>query len=184
MEIKGDELASEIYTVTPESILQKTRSIYDPETERITNEVARGLCSTCGSPVDEKNVVQCYFGDLVCNRCAIRYCGRSICRNHVEVNLGSKSEAIVMISIIFGLNKKEIKDISGISEKTIDITKNILLNRGYIKIKSVGLVGNNAKISDSAIEIIETLVISYRKDLDFGTFLEKVGWDRNVESGS
>lgn len=184
-----EELASEVYTVTTENILQRTRSIYDSVTEKITNEIERGLCSTCGKPLDEKNFAMCYYGDLVCNNinkdnnnCIFRYNGRSICRKHVEIYVASKSEAMVLLSMAFGLNKNEIKQISGLSDNSIAVAKNMLVNRGYVKIKSLGLVGNSAKITESAVEIIETLLAAYATDLDFRTFLENIGWSKNVET--
>jgi hypothetical protein len=178
----GDELASEIQTVTTDNVLQRTRSIYDSVTENITNEVARGLCSICGRPLAENNVVLCHYGDLVCNACMIFYNGRSICRKHTEFYLGSKPEAIVLISIAFGLNKNDIKQISKLSENSIVIAKNMLANRGYVKIKSLGLIGNSTKITESGVEIAETLVAAYRSDFDFRIFLENIGWSKNVET--
>lgn len=179
----SDELASEVQTVTTDSVLQRTRSIYDSVTEKITNEVARGLCSTCGRPLEGNNFVMCYYDDLVCNkRCVFPYNGRSICRKHVEIHVASKSEAMVLLSMAFGLNKNEIKQISGLSENSIAVAKNMLVNRGYIKIKSLGLVGNSAKITESAVEIIETLLAAYATNLDFRMFLENIGWSKNVET--
>lgn len=181
-ESERDELASEIYTVTNENVLQRTRSVYDSETEKITNEIAKGLCATCGRPLVENNFVMCYYGDLACNNgCASRYNGRSICRKHVEYYICTKTEAVVLVSIMFGLDIKQIKDLSGLSTLSIRIAKNNLRNRGYIEEKSFGF-SKNRKITDDGIDVVETLVSTYRSDLDFATFLKRIGWG-NVETG-
>src|SRR6266571_850937 len=133
MEINGEELSSEVHTVTHETVIQKIRSVYDPDTEKITNEVSRGTCVTCGKPLFDENAVLCCFEDLVCASCAIFFKGSSICRNHVEIHLGSKAEAYVLISIAFGLNKKETRKITGLSEDTVIAARNMLVSRGYIK---------------------------------------------------
>lgn len=180
-ESERDELASEVHTVTDESVLQRTRSVYDSATEKITNEIARGLCTTCGRPL-ENNFVMCYYRDLVCSSCVSRYNGRSICRRHVEYYIGTKTESVVLVSIIFGLDIKQIKNLSGLSPMSIRIAKNILRNRGHIEENSFGFF-KSRKVTDEGLDVVETLVSTYRADLDFATFLKRIGWDGNVETG-
>lgn len=183
-ESERDELASEIHTVTDESVLQRTRSVYDSVSQKITNEILKGLCATCGRPLVENSFFMCYYGDLACNNgCASRYNGRSICRRHVEYYIGTKTEAVVLVSIIFGLDIVQTKKISGLSLLNIRIAKNILRNKGYIEEKSFDFF-KSRKITDNGMDVVETLVSTYRSDWDFATFLKRIGWgDENVETG-
>lgn len=183
-ESERDELASEIHTVTDENVLQRTRSVYDSVTEKITNEIAKGVCSICGKPLVENNFVMCYHKDLACNNnvCAVSYNGRSICRKHVEYWIGVKTEVVVLVSIMFGLDIAQIKNLSGLSTMSIRIAKNKLLARGHIEEKSFGFF-KGRKITDEGLRVVETLVSTYRADLDFATFLKRIGWDGNVETG-
>lgn len=177
-----EELASENYTVTTESVIQKTSARYDPNSENIVNEIAMGVCS-CGAPIDAKNFAMCYYGDLVCGMCKrVQYNGRCICRTHSEYYLGSKEETIVLISIIIGLNIGEIKKLSGLSEVSIRKARNMLENRKYLKVKSTGLFFNSKKPTEAGIQIVKTLVEVYKQDADFGDFLKRIGVDRDVET--
>lgn len=182
--VTGDELSSEIYTLTSENFIQKITSVYDHETDKITNEIAKGLCASCGKILLESNVVKCLYDDLVCNACTIFYNGRSICRRHVEVFLGAKTETMVLISIGLGLDKSFTRKITGLSENTVVAAKNNLLNRKHIKIKSFGLIGNVITITEGGLEVLKTLVNTYRNDSDFKDFLKNVGANRIVEPGS
>lgn len=178
-----DELASESHILTAENVLQRTRSLIDPLTQKTITETARGTCTTCGKPLDDKNAVMCYFQDLVCNdKCVFDYNGRSLCRTHVEFYLGTKSETIVLISIILGLSKNEIKKFGGLSEESIDTAKNFLINRKHIKEKSFGLIGNGKKITEDGKDVLDTLIQVYRADANFKSFLKIVGWDGDVET--
>ncbi len=126
----------------------------------------------------------CYYGELACNNgCASLYNGRSICRKHVEYWIGTKTEAVVLVSIMFGLDIGQIKNLSGLSPLSIRIAKNNLWNREYIEQKSFGFF-KSRKITDEGLGVVETLVSTYRADLDFATFLKRIGLgDGNVETG-
>lgn len=172
-----EELASEDYTVTTDSVIQRTSARYDPNSENVVNETAMGVCS-CGNPIDAKNFAMCYYGDLVCSACKrTLYNGRCICRPHIEYYLGSKEEAIVLISIGFGLNREQTRKISGLSEKSIISAKNMLVRRSYIKSKSAGLFFGETKVAETGRGIVSVLVSMYRADADFKAFLERVGWN-------
>ena len=179
-----EELASEDYTVTTESVLQKTRTTYDPNTDKIVNEIAKGVCS-CGKPIDANNFAMCLYGDLVCDTCKrIKYNGRCICRQHTEYYLGSKEETIVLVSIIAGLSMKEIKNASGLSEETIRKARSMLVNREYVKVNSIDLFFSRNKKTESAVGVVKILIETYKEDADFKIFLMRIGLKQNVETES
>lgn len=179
-----EEISSEILTVTTDNVVQKTSAIYDSESEKITNEIAHGLCSTCGKPLEEKKFAQCYYGDLVCiGKCLSDFEGRSICRKHVEAKLGTKTEAAVLLAIVFGLNIDEVKKITGLSRKTVRSVKNILIRKEYVEETPLSSLGSSRKITENGKGVLFTLVQTYRNDNDFATFVKRVGFT-SVVTGS
>lgn len=174
MAANENELASEILTVTTENILKKTRSVYDPISEQITSEVSNGLCSCCGKTLDEKNVVRCCFGDLVCGNCVIRYKGHSLCRNHVEVNVGTKNEAFVLLCICLRLDRNKTKKATGLSDANLDEAVQSLAERGHITKRTLGLIGNQVKPTEDGQDVIGVLIATYQSDYDFKVFLKRI----------
>lgn len=182
MAINDDELASEIHTVTTDGILRRTRSLFDPESEKIISEISNGLCSGCGKTLNEGNVVRCCFGDLACSDCVVRHHGHSVCRNDVELNVGTKSEALALLCIFLKLTRDTTKRIARLSETSLRQAVQSLEQRGYIARKSCGLVGNGVKINEFGLDVIGILVEAYRHDHDFKAFLARIGWEKNVGS--
>lgn len=178
----GEEMASERYTVTSENLLKSVRTRYNLSSGGMENEFATGVCSCCGRPFEnERSFVQCYFGDLVCMNCKNDYHSRSICRRHVESLIGSKEEAMILISIAFGIKRDVARRLTGLSSDEISDVKSKLITREYIVIKSVGLFFNKIKITFSAKEAIRIMASTYSRDSDFKEFLENIGWNAQIE---
>jgi hypothetical protein len=165
--------------VTADSVIQRTRTKFNPATEQSTVETVRGVC-TCGSILTGE-VYQCYFSDLVCSKCsAIQYNGRIICRRHAESYVGSKEETIVLVGIALGLKPEEIGKMGCLSKETVMAAKGMLLIRSYVKIKLIGIIGNSAKLTKPGDDAIRFLISVYKKDLDFADFLKRVGLKEDV----
>jgi hypothetical protein len=172
-----EEISQEVHTLTPSSVISRISTRYDNLTGSITNEFSVGVCSVCGKPLDcDPTTVQCYYGDLSCGRCKVTHNGRSICRMHVENHLGTKEEAMALISIGFGLTRDETKKITGLSDNSLTLVKRKLLDRTYIEAKSFGLFFNKIKITESGRWVTGVLVSAYVTDSDFRAFLERIGW--------
>lgn len=182
MAVNEDELASEIHTVTTDGVLKKTRSLFDPESEKITNEISNGICSGCGKTLNEGNVVRCCYGDLACEVCVVRYHGHSVCRNDIEAHVGSKNEAAALLCIFLKLDRNKTKKTSGLSESSLRQTVQSLEQRRYVTRKSCGLIGNGVKINEFGLDVIGILIEAYRADHDFKAFLARIGWEKNVGS--
>lgn len=182
-----EEIANEVHTVATNNALREIRGFYDPIAKTITNEVTLGLCSTCGKPLTEGNVAKCYLGCIICNseKCMNIYEGRAICRTHVEVNIGTKEEAVVLIAIGYRKKKHEVKKLSELSERTVERAKEMLVSRGYIEIRSVGLFGCGAKITEIGFKNALILLSVYDRDPDFQIFLARLGVDKSgMETGA
>lgn len=172
-----EETSSEVQTLTSDPVIKRTSMRYDAAKDIITNEFATGVCSVCGIPLEANlGVVQCYYGNLSCGKCRIIHNGRSICRTHVEIHLGTKEETTVLVSIGFGLKRNETKKITGLSEVSILSIIDMLTARGYIRKKSSGLFLSRAKVTESGKGVVRDLVSAYSFDQDFKDFLQRVGW--------
>lgn len=175
-----EEFSRETFSFT-EDQLKETRSLYDPRTETIRNEIRVGICSVCRLTLYEKDAAQCYYGDQIHARCALFYNGRGVCRMHVESHIGGKIDAIVLAAISADLNPMQLKKLSGLPTKIIEDAKFRNLDRNYIVIKGFGLF-SNPRLTPIGRESLYTMSEAFEKDPDFKMFLEKIRLVTNVET--
>lgn len=177
-EIGEEEFSRETYGFTDEQ-LKETKSLYDPRTETIHNEVRVGICSVCRLTLYEKDAAQCYYGDQIHARCALFYNGRGICRMHVESHIGGKMDAIILAAISAGLDPMQLKKLSGLSTTMIKDAKSRVLRRNYIVTKGYGL-SSRPKITPIGSESLYTMSDAFEKDPDFKLFMGKIRLITNV----
>ncbi|MCI0562480.1 MAG: hypothetical protein MN733_28680 [Nitrososphaera sp.] len=159
---------------TTDQHFEEMISLYDRESESIRNQKNSGVCSVCGHPLSQKNLVRCYYGCQSCGECASDYNGRNICRKDVEVYYGTKLDAFGLVGSVLRMNRKEMKDSAGINEDLFAIMKSSLERRGYLR-QPFNSLFNGPKITPLGREALPLLVKTYKSDEDFALFLKKIG---------
>lgn len=179
-EPKEEEFAREIHTFTTEN-LEETVSVYDPETKTIRNEIKTGICSVCLKNTEKNNFAECFYGDQICAKCALFYNGRSICRKHVELHIGDKTEAIVLAGISAGLSKETVRKLGAFSVEQIGYSKLRILKKGYIRSGGFGILSKFPKLTPIGVESLYTMMSAFEKDPELVLLNEKIKLIKNVE---
>lgn len=177
-----EELSKETFGFT-EDYLKDTRSVYDPESQTIRTDLRIGICSFCRKTLFEKDAAQCYYGDQIHASCALTYDGRPVCRFHVEVHIGGKIDAIVLSGISAGLDREQLKKLSGLPTDVIDDARFRLLELDYYTVRGYGLF-SKCRITPIGVQSLNTMRDAFEQDPDFKLFLEKLRLIRSVETGA
>lgn len=175
-----EEFSKETYDFTDEH-LRETKSLYDSTTDTIRNETRIGICSKCGFTLADRDAARCYYGDQLHARCAKFYNGRPVCRRHVESKIGGKTDAMVLAGISAGLDRAQFKKLSELPNQIIEGSKSRILDKEYVVFKGYGM-SRKPTITPIGKESLYTMIGTYEEDQDFGQFLQKLGFIRNVET--
>lgn len=169
----SEDFISERHVVARDGVIQENEMLVDANSQKISSVIGHGKCSSCGM-IDGQKYFHCVGGDLLCPSCVIIHERRPYCRMHVEVLIGSKTEAKVGIGILVKLRKGKIKKFGSMTEEEYVDVRESLEEKSYCRTDDLVLLWDTIKMTGLGISAMRTLYLAYCDDSDMKLFCRKL----------